>query len=138
MKKFYPAFIVISALGLLMFHHLGESAVTELGPHGGAVVSTGDQKVEVSIEPSNKRVQLYVLNHTKVFPGVIGMKLRNAEGQETTFELKMTTPAVDPLEYSSSLDIGVQPFVGFELRIPFQKEQPVLIRSALPNLPGNP
>jgi hypothetical protein len=129
MKRIYPVLIVI-ALGILVgVYEIGNGATPVTGPHGGSVVGAEGQKVEVLIEPRNRRVNVYVLKSTRDFPGEIGLLLRTSQGRESTLALKTIPGSRELLQYSSGLDDNTQPIVGFELRVPFLKGKPLVIHS---------
>ncbi len=100
------------------------------GPHGGTLVHGGGQKMEVAIDSAQNKVHVYVLKRSKTFPGAIGISLLDSQGNKTLLELKTIDPEKNPLQYSTSLTGGNQSYVGFELKIPFKKEKPLVIESA--------
>ncbi len=124
-KKFVIAFISLMTPVLT----LSESS----GPHGGTVVSAAGQQMEVSIvssmASSETKVHVYVLKRNKTFPGAIGISLLDSKGNKTLLELKTIDPNQHPLLYSNSLTGGSQSYVGFELKVPFKKEKPLVIHS---------
>lgn len=116
------------ALVSMSFFARGGSA-EETGPHGGVVMSNSGQQVEVSIDSNKKRVHVYVLKRTKDFPGAIGISLKDSFGRNTNLELKTSNPKNDPIQYSTPISGGSQSYVGFELKIPFQREKPLIFTS---------
>lgn len=119
---------MILGLGLMM----GTStlhAEDAQGPHGGILLSQDGQNVEFSVDASKKRVQVYVLKRTKDFPGAIEVSLKDQNGKSRKIQLKSIDPNRDPLHYYTSVTGGSQSYVGFEIRIPFRKEPPMVLKS---------
>ncbi len=123
--------VILTTLSILssvsLFSGVGLAEETEKGPHGGVLMHSAGQSVEVSVD--QKRVQVYVLKRTKNFPGAIAVSLKDSEGRSRELQLKTIDPTRDPILYSTPIDGGSQSFVGFEVRIPFKKERPLVIKS---------
>lgn len=128
-KNYRKYWISVALAAFVLMAHSEAGETSTVGPHGGIIATSGKEKVEVSIDQSKKKVHVYVIQKTKEFPGSIGIALRNDKGQETVLELKTIDPDRNPLHYSTSLVGGNQSFVGFEIKIPFGRQPPLIFRS---------
>lgn len=115
-------------LALAPLRVLGDSP-DKAGPHGGVLVGNESHQVELSLDSSHKKVDVYVLKSPDQPPESIGLTLLDANGNRRVFELKALEGPAQPTQYHGTLGPGEQSFIGFEVRIPFQSDPSAVFKS---------
>jgi len=129
-KRVLSAFSIVLALAFAQSVSGKDSATNaQAGPHGGVVLSGSGQSVEVSLDPVQSKVNVYVIKSTKEFPKSIGLSLRDSKGKVKQLELQTILPDTNPVQYSTSLVGGSQSYMGFEIKIPFRNEPHLILKS---------
>lgn len=103
--------------------------IKENGPHGGNVLETNSNRVEVVIDHKNERVDVFVLHKPKEKIQGLSVTLLTDAKHQSVVALQKLEPAEDMPHYQGGLAPEVKSVVGIELRFDLPRGKRMLIRS---------
>lgn len=114
---------------------VGRSEATALGPHGGKLLGSESDGVEVKVDPSQEKVEVFLLGKSSRSAKDLSMKLFATSKPPLDVELHAVTapggtPADGTPHFQGSLDPRTAPWSGFELRIRKGGERAKTFRSS--------